>query len=83
MSERNQAKKRTDLFVDPSLVRPNEKIGGGFFVFSRHPDSGRIRPSRFPFEHPDYASAKAALDRIKENQADREYGIFQEVRADA
>lgn len=43
--------------------RAGEVIGGGYFVFRRGDDTGRIRPSpHFPFEH---ATLDAAMDEAR------------------
>jgi len=47
---------------NPKKARPNETIGGGFFVFRRGDGTGRIRPSMWPFE---YASREAAEDQAR------------------
>lgn len=49
---------------DPREARPNEMIGGGYFVFRRGKDTGRIRAPEFPFEHPTYGDAYAEARRL-------------------
>ena len=36
---------------DPSLPREGETIGGGFIVFVRGAETGRIRAPMYPFEY--------------------------------
>ena len=43
--------------------RPGEKIGGGHFVFKRHP-TGRVNPGPVPYEHPNAASALREAKRL-------------------
>ncbi|MEM9579090.1 MAG: hypothetical protein AAF891_00265 [Pseudomonadota bacterium] len=44
---------------DPRKERDQEKIGGGFFIFRRGGRTGRIRPSRWPFEYASFDDATA------------------------
>lgn len=48
---------RTGWLKNPKIARPGEAIGGGYFVFRRGDDTGRIRPANWPFE---YATQEAA-----------------------
>lgn len=53
---------------NPQLPRPNETIGGGWFVFRRGGDTKRIRPALWPFEYAteQEAQAQATLLAIRE-----------------
>lgn len=57
------AKPRGPWLKNPREPRKGETIGGGFFVFRRGDQTGRIRPAQWPFE---YATVHAAME-----QADR------------
>lgn len=50
----------------PSFFKPrrDEVIGGGFFVFRRGVDTGRIRPNSFPYEHGTLEAAQAEAERL-------------------
>ncbi|MBW4710700.1 hypothetical protein KX928_23165 [Roseobacter sp. YSTF-M11] len=53
-------KPKSGWLNDPRKEREREKIGGGFFIFRRGGRTGRIRPSKWPFE---YRNLKDATDR--------------------
>lgn len=44
--------------------RKNEKIGGGFFVFRRNPETGRVAPGSLPHEHPTRDAAVTEATRL-------------------
>jgi len=41
------------------MNRDNESVGGGYFVFKRNPETGRIDCPVHPFEYPNSNSAAA------------------------
>lgn len=52
-----------------SAARPNEQIGGGFFIFRRGSTTGRIKTGyikhgKMPFEHPSLEAATAEAERL-------------------
>jgi hypothetical protein len=49
---------------DARKARKGEQIGGGFFVFRRGDDTGRIRPAQWPFEHPTFEAARAQAQKL-------------------
>ena len=49
----------------PLKLRPNEELGGGFFVFGRLPDN-RIHPRHAPFEHGSFDAANDEAYRLAE-----------------
>lgn len=49
---------------DPKKPRQDETIGGGAFVFKRGQETGRIRPSQWPFEHATVEAAKAQAELL-------------------
>lgn len=56
---------KTGWLKNPRSERDGEKIGGGFFVFRRGDDTGRIRPSQpWPFEHPTREAAEIQAGRL-------------------
>ena len=60
-------------------VRPNEVIGGGYFVVTRNLKTGRILlSSKFPYEHGSYESAFSELERLHEKHPDRFFTILKE-----
>lgn len=71
--------KRRAFLSDPAKARPNEVIGGGFFVFSRQPDTHRIHPAKYPFEHPDRGAAETEAGKLAEQFPNREFIIVQQV----
>lgn len=71
--------KRMRWLKDARQARPNEKIGAGWFVFSRQLSTGRIHPAPYPFEHPDRASAEAEAGKLASRFPGREFVIMQQV----
>lgn len=61
----------------PSFFKPrrDEVIGGGFFVFRRGVDTGRIRPGGSPYEHGTLESAQAEAERLA-TEYGGQYQIF-------
>lgn len=62
MTERPKKKQTGGWLKNPKQARPNETIGGGFFVFRRGDGTNRIRPSMWPFE---YATKEAAEEQAR------------------
>lgn len=60
----------------PKTPRDDEAIGGGYFVFRRGRSTGRIRPSRFPFEHGDFESAKVEADRLAADNPGKTFDVL-------
>ena len=63
----------------PARKELGERIGGGWFVFKRNPKSGRISPSKFPFEYADKKLAKDQADVLSALQPGAEFIILQVV----
>lgn len=63
---------------DPRKPRPDEKIGGGFFVFRRGDATGRIRPPQWPFEHPTKERAEAEARRLAAMQPGKLFIVVQQ-----
>jgi len=63
----------------PARSELGERIGGGWFVFKRNPKSGRISPSKFPFEYADKKLAKDQADVLSALQPGAEFIILQVV----
>jgi hypothetical protein len=61
--------------------RPNEKIGGGYFVFRRGKKTGRIsvRTSVLPFEHPTFAAAMEEAHRLAEKHVGETFEVFNRI----
>jgi hypothetical protein len=64
----------TKLFV--SRTGLGEKIGGGFFVFRRNKESGRIQPGNLPFEHPTAAAALEEAKRLAAKHPGETFQVF-------
>lgn len=70
MTDQTKPKKkhRGGWLKNPKLERKHETIGGGYWVFRRGDDTGRIRPSMWPFEYDSQdAAAEQAAKLAKEN----------------
>lgn len=63
MTDQTKPKKhRGGWLKDPKLARKHETIGGCYWVFRRGDDTGRIRPSMWPFE---YDTQEAACEQAE------------------
>jgi hypothetical protein len=62
---------------NPRIARKGEEIGGGYFVFRRGDDTGRIRPSPWPFEHPTLCAAKREADRLAQAYPGYRFDVVQ------
>lgn len=60
----NRAKPRGPWLKNPREPRKGETIGGGFFVFRRGENTGRIRPAQWPFEHATFKEAMEQADKL-------------------
>lgn len=60
----------------PASPRPGEVVGGGFFVFRRGDGTGRVRPSMWPFEHPDHQSAFTEAQRLAAAHPGYRFDVF-------
>ena len=66
-------------------ARTGEMIGGGFFVFRRGSEHGRIRPTTkgkttmLPFEHPTREAAEEEMERLAILHKGREFCVFEQV----
>lgn len=58
------SKYRGGWLKNPTKPRPNEIIGGGWFVFRRGDGTKRIRPAMWPFEYGDREAALAEARRL-------------------
>lgn len=56
--------------------RAEEVIGGGYFVFRRGQDTGRIRPAFWSFEHPTLALAIAAAKKLSDENPGQQFDVF-------
>lgn len=62
---------------DVRKARTGEKIGGGYIVMRRGKKTGRVSVmSTLPFEHPDFASAYAEVQRLMKENPKEKYEIF-------
>lgn len=61
-----------------------EVVGGGFVVFRRHRDSGRVAAPHdgLPFEHPSIEAATMEAARLADKFPGRRFCVFRQV-ADA
>jgi len=59
--------------------RPEEKIGGGYFVFRRHRGSQRIAPAKLPFEYSTIEAASAQADKLAYMFPGQKFDILQVV----
>lgn len=73
------AKKRGEWLMNPKEPRQHELIGGGYFVFRRGDDTGRIRPSHWPFEHPTREAAEAEAAKLAAAQPGYRFNVVQVV----
>ncbi|MCI5073425.1 hypothetical protein [Oricola sp.] len=65
-------KHRGGWLKNPKMARNNETIGGGYWVFRRGDDTGRIRPSMWPFEYDSQgAAAEQAAKLAKEHPTEQ------------
>lgn len=80
--KRNTQPGHPGFLADARLERPGEKIGGGFWVFRRSGEAGRIRTPEWPFEHPSLASAATERDRLAARHP-KESFVVVSVRPDA
>lgn len=59
-------------------ARPNEVIGGGFFVFRRGKQTGRVGiRTNLPFEHGSFEQALAEATRLAKLCAGETFEVFQ------
>lgn len=77
-AKRHGKPKKPSYFHKP---RRDEVIGGGFFVFRRGVDTGRIRPGGFPYEHGTIESAQAEAERLA-SEYGGQYQVFGAVDGD-
>ncbi|MBB4004454.1 hypothetical protein [Aurantimonas endophytica] len=61
--EKGKRPRRTGWLKNPKMARKGETIGGGWFVFRRGDDTGRIRPAWWPFEYGSQCEALAEAKR--------------------
>lgn len=64
---------------DPKKARDGETIGGGFWVFRRGDDTGRIRPALWPFEYGTYDEAFSQASRLAEAHRGYEFIVVQQA----
>lgn len=65
MSDKSRKPARRGAWLkNPRKPRKEEVIGGGYFVFRRGDDTGRIRPSNWPFEHPTLDAARREAAKL-------------------
>jgi len=62
---------------DPTKARNGEDIGAGYFVFRRGDGTGRIRPSRWPFEHATICAAKREADSLAKQHPGYQFDVVQ------
>lgn len=66
-------------------ARAGEMIGGGYIVFRRGTEHGRIRPTTkgkttmLPFEHPTMESAMDEMKRLAALHVGQEFCVFEQV----
>ena len=56
--------------------RPNETIGGGWFVFRRGDSTKRVKPAAWPFEHPSINAARAEALRLAADMPGQQFDIL-------
>ncbi len=61
---KRHGKPRKSSYFKPRKPRLNEVVGGGFFVFRRFDDTGRIHPKNWPYEHGSLEAAQAEAARL-------------------
>lgn len=64
------------MMRDPRKSRPQETIGGGFFVFRRGRRTNRIRPARFPFEHDTMEAATEAATKLAQQNPGKTFEVY-------
>lgn len=72
-------KQRGPFLRDPTKSRPDEVIGGGWFVFRRGGDTKRIRASNWPFEHGSFEAAAAEAKRLADKEPGKAFDVVQVV----
>lgn len=77
--KRNTQKGHPAFLADARNERPEEKIGGGHFVFRRGGRSGRIRAPEWPFEHPTLEAAQAERARLSGKYPKETFIVVSEV----
>ena len=65
----------------PIHTRPNEVIGGGFFVFRRGNYANRVKPGPLPFEHGTFESAQTEAIRLANEHPGLKFIILQDLAA--
>lgn len=56
--------------------RPNETIGGGWFVFRRGDSTKRVKPAAWPFEHPSINAARAEALRLAADHPGQQFDLL-------
>lgn len=74
--KRNEQAGRPAFLSDARKTRPGEVIGGGFFVFRRGGNSGRVRCPEWPFEHPTREAADAEAERLRAKFPGERFDVF-------
>lgn len=64
---------------DPRCARPEEHIGGGFFVFRRTKGTGRIRAPEWPFEWQTRELAQVEATRLAALHPGETFQVFGQI----
>lgn len=64
------------FLADPRQARPEEFIGGGYFVFRRTAGTGRIRVPEWPFEWQTLQLAEAEAARLARMHPRERFEVF-------
>lgn len=67
---------------NPKKPRDGEVIGAGFFVFRRGRETGRIRPSQWPYEHPTREAAEAEAAKLAATMPGYTFDVLQVVASE-
>lgn len=79
LKSRNRKPGRPPYLMDPRKARPEETIGGGFFIFRRGRNTGRVQAPEWPFEHPNRESAEAEAAKLAQRFPGEVFEVFGRV----
>lgn len=63
----------------PQVIRRNEVREGGFIVVERTRKKRLLRPAAWPVEHDSLEVAYAAVKRLRAQNPEREFCVFQQI----
>lgn len=81
MTDQTKPKKkhRGGWLKNPKLARKGETIGGGYWVFRRGDDTGRIRPPMWPFEYGALTDAINQANKLAEDNPGEEFIVVSQA----